>query len=78
MLALWLCAAGLGVMTPWQVPLGLCAGTVVLSSGVVFPTPAFHRLLMSRLDPQHRGAAAANFSVFVDLGLGGGPIMFGV
>ncbi len=77
-LALTLSAAGLAAMTLWRSPAGLLVGTAVLAGGVVFLTPAFYRMLMSRLGPEHRGAAAATFSVFVDLGLGGGPIVFGL
>ena len=45
---------------------------------MAFLTPAFYRVLMSRLPTGQRGTAAATFSIMVDLGLGGGPILFGL
>jgi predicted MFS family arabinose efflux permease len=50
----------------------------VLAVGIAFLTPAFYRVLMSRLPTGQSGTAAAAFSIMVDLGLGGGPILFGL
>ena len=76
-LALLLCGAGLVTMGTIRTTPGLFAGTVVLAVGGTLLTPAFFRLLMSRLPAHRRGAGAATFSVAVDLGLGGGPVLFG-
>lgn len=76
--ALAACAGGLTVMAVLTTPAGLVAGAAVLAVGVAFLTPAFFRLLMARLPAARRGTAAATFSVMVDLGLGGGPILFGL
>ncbi len=76
--ALALCGAGLVVMSAWRMPAGLIAGATVLAVGITFLTPAFFRIMMSRLPAGHRGAAAATFSIFVDLGLGGGPVVVGL
>ncbi|GIH08246.1 MFS transporter [Rhizocola hellebori] len=72
------CALGLGLMSLTDTSNGLIAGAVVLGVGVTFLTPAFYREMMSRLPASQHGAAAATFSIFVDLGLGGGPILFGL
>jgi MFS family permease len=76
-LALLLCGAGLVTMGTVRTTTGLFAGTVVLAVGGTLLTPAFFRLLMSRLPAHRRGAGAATFSIAVDLGLGGGPVLFG-
>jgi predicted MFS family arabinose efflux permease len=75
--SLVLCAAGLALMGTLRSAGALVAGAVVLALGVTFLTPAFFRLLVERAGPR-RGAAAAAFSMMVDLGLGGGPIVWGV
>jgi hypothetical protein len=63
-----------------RTPAGLIAGAAALGVGITFLTPAFYREMMSRLPASQHGAAAATFSIFVDLGLGGGggPILFGL
>jgi MFS family permease len=76
--ALALCAAGLAVMGFVANGPGLVTGAVVLAIGVAFLTPAFYRTIMSRVQPHERGSAAGTFSIFVDLGLGGGPMLLGL
>jgi predicted MFS family arabinose efflux permease len=76
-LALLLCGAGLVTMGAVRTTSGLFAGAVVLAVGATLLTPAFFRLLMSRLPVHRRGAGAATFGIAVDLGLGGGPVLFG-
>ncbi|NUT35764.1 MAG: MFS transporter [Hamadaea sp.] len=76
--ALTVCAAGLALLGLVRVPAGLVGGAAVLALGVTFLTPSFYREMMARLPANRRGAAAATFSIFVDLGLGLGPVMFGV
>ena len=76
-LALGLVALGLGLVSLLRVPAGLLLGAAVLGLGVTFLTPAFFRILMERLPVGQRGLAAATFSIMVDVGLGGGPIVYG-
>ncbi len=76
--ALAACATGLAVMSVLRTPMALVAGAAVLAVGTAFLTPAFYRVLMSRLPIGQRGTAAATFSVMIDVGLGGGPILFGL
>src|SRR5664279_3235556 len=63
--ALTACAAGLAVMSLLHTPIALIAGAVVLAVGMAFLTPAFYRVLMSRLPTGQRGTAAATFSIMV-------------
>jgi predicted MFS family arabinose efflux permease len=71
-------AAGLTVLAVWSAPIGAVAGSVLLAVGVTFSTPAFFSAIFSTAAPSERGAAAGTASVFMDLGLGGGPILLGV
>src|SRR4051812_1896498 len=43
-----------------------------------FLTPAVFAAIFSRVPPSQRGSAAGTASVFIDLGLGGGPIVLGL
>lgn len=76
--ALAACALGLATMSAWATPVGLFLGAAALAVGAAFLTPAFYRVLMTRIPPSQRGGGAATFSIMVDLGLGGGPIIFGL
>jgi MFS family permease len=76
--ALVLCAIGLAVTGFVANAPGLVGGAAILAVGVAFLTPAFYRMIMSRAEPHQRGGAAGTFSIFVDLGLGGGPILLGL
>lgn len=76
--ALTTCAAGLALLGLVRVPAGLVGGAAVLALGVTFLTPSFYREMMARLPASRRGTAAATFSIFVDLGLGLGPVLFGL
>jgi predicted MFS family arabinose efflux permease len=53
-------------------------GTAVLAVGVTFSTPAFFSAIFATAKPSERGAASGTASLFIDLGLGGGPIMLGI
>lgn len=70
-------AAGLTVTALWAAPLGLVVGAAAMAVGVAFSTPAFFAAIFSTAKPSERGAAAGTASAFIDLGLGGGPIMLG-
>lgn len=55
----------------------LMAGTAVMAVGVAFTTPAFFTAIVSTAAATERGAALGTASAFIDLALGGGPVIFG-
>jgi predicted MFS family arabinose efflux permease len=71
-------AAGLLVMATWTAPAGLLVGTSLLALGVTFSTPAFFSAVFATASPAERGAASGTASTFLDLGIGGGPVLLGV
>ncbi|HSE10232.1 MAG TPA: MFS transporter [Nocardioidaceae bacterium] len=75
--ALVVTALGLVVVGSLTTPAGLVAGTVVLAVGVAFITPAIFATVFTSVPASERGSAAATTSVFIDLGLGGGPMLLG-
>jgi predicted MFS family arabinose efflux permease len=75
--ALAIIAGGLSVLVVWSSPTGMLLGTVLLALGVTFSTPAFFSAIFATAGPTHRGAASATASIFMDLGLGAGPILLG-
>ncbi|HEX8870879.1 MAG TPA: MFS transporter [Lentzea sp.] len=60
------------------VPDTLLVGSVVLGVGVTFSTPAFFAAIFATAQPHQRGAASGTASAFIDIGLGGGPILLGL
>ncbi|MET9226421.1 MFS transporter [Lentzea sp. NPDC003310] len=72
-LALAVIAAGL-----FLTPVSLLAGSVVLALGVTFSTPAFFAAVFATAQPHQRGAASGTASAFLDVGIGGGPILLGL
>ena len=76
--ALVVIALGLGVTASWATPAGMIAGTALLALGVTFSTPAFFSAVFATAAPSQRGAASGTASAFLDLGLGGGPILLGL
>ncbi len=58
--------------------IGLVSAAVLLAMGVAFLTPATFVAIFASVPPSERGAAAATASIFIDLGLGGGPLMAGL
>ena len=70
-------AAGLTVIALWSTPTGMIIGTAAMAIGVTFSTPAFFTAIFATARPSERGAASGTASAFLDLGLGGGPIMMG-
>jgi predicted MFS family arabinose efflux permease len=76
--ALLLCAAGLTVTAALSNPPGLVTGAAILAIGISLLTPAFYRTIMSLVGRDQHGGAAGTFTLVVDLGLGGGPIVFGL
>ncbi|MGO4255526.1 MFS transporter [Marmoricola sp. RAF53] len=76
--ALGTIAAGLAVCATWTTPAGLLLGVAVAAVGVGFCTPAFFSAIFATASPDQRGAAAGTASIFLDLGLGVGPILLGL
>jgi len=75
--ALGITAAGFLLVGAVQTVIGLVAGTVVLAIGIAFLTPAIFAAVFNEASVSERGSAAATTSVFIDLGLSGGPMMVG-
>ena len=50
----------------------------LLAVGVTFSTPAFFTAAFATAAPSERGAASGTVSAFLDLGLGGGPMLLGL
>lgn len=69
---------GLAVAAVWTEPAGLVVAAAVAAVGVAFSTPAFFSAIFATARPAERGAAAGTASAFIDLGLGGGPILLGL
>ncbi len=69
---------GLLIMAVLPHPTGLLLGTAVSAVGVAFLTPAIFAMVFARVDPGERGSAAASLSIFIDVGLGGGPMLLGL
>lgn len=69
---------GLVVMGLIPTPIALLLGTAVTAVGAAFLTPAVFAAVFSRVEPAERGSAAATLSIFIDLGLGGGPMAVGL
>lgn len=74
-IALAVIATGL-VLT--ATPHTLIAGSIVIGAGVTFSTPAFVAAIFATAEPHQRGAASGTASAFIDIGLGGGPILLGL
>ena len=70
-------AIGLSVAALWAAPLGMVVGAAAMALGVAFSTPAFFSAIFATAKPSERGAASGTASAFIDLGLGGGPIILG-
>ncbi|MBA2769444.1 MAG: MFS transporter [Sporichthyaceae bacterium] len=77
-LALAAVAAGLVVAGAAQRPGVLIIGTVVMAVGVAFLTPAIFTAVFTAVPASERGSAAATTSIFIDLGLSGGPMVLGI
>jgi MFS family permease len=76
--ALGASGAGLVLMAVVPAAWSLFAGATLLGAGSAFLTPAVFAAIFSRVPPAQRGSAAGTASVFIDLGLGGGPVVLGV
>jgi predicted MFS family arabinose efflux permease len=76
--ALVIIAGGLLIMTGWSTPFGTVLGAAVLALGVTLSTPAFFSAIFATARPGERGAASGTASVFLDLAMGGGPMLLGL
>ena len=76
--ALSVTAVGLLVIAAASSPSGLAAGTVITGVGSALFTPAVFALVFRQVPPAERASAAATMSLFLDLGLGGGPVLLGL
>ena len=76
--ALGTMAAGLLVMATWSTPGGAVLGAAVMGVGITFSTPAFFTAIFATAAPSQRGAASGTASAFLDLGVGGGPLLLGL
>ena len=75
--ALVIIAAGLMIMALWTTPLGMVLGAAVFALGITLSTPAFFSAIFATARPDERGAASGTASVFLDLAMGGGPMLLG-
>lgn len=76
-MALVLCGLGQATLSLVRNPAGVVAGATILGLGITLLTPAFYRAVLANVPPALHGRGAGTFSVFVDLGLGGGPLLLG-
>ncbi|WP_298802117.1 MFS transporter [uncultured Pseudokineococcus sp.] len=77
-LALLLGSAGLALMAAVPSAAGLHAGAAVLAVGVALLTPSVYRLMVEAAPDAPSGTVAATFTVALDVGLGAGPLVFGL
>jgi len=75
--ALGIIGAGLIMTAVWATPVGIVTAALILGVGVAFSTPAYFTAIFTTTKPSERGAASGTASAFLDLGIGGGPIMLG-
>jgi predicted MFS family arabinose efflux permease len=76
--ALAIIGGGLMIMALWSAPIGMALGAAVMGFGVTLSTPAFFSAIFATAKPSERGAASGTASVFLDLGIAGGPILLGL
>jgi predicted MFS family arabinose efflux permease len=76
--ALAIISGGSLIMALWNAPAGLVLGSAVLALGVTLSTPAFFSAIFATATPGERGAASGTASLFLDLGMGGGPMLLGL
>lgn len=76
--SLAVCAVGLLVLATVPSAAGMLAGAAVLGVGVAFLTPAIFAAVFNSVPPHERGAASGTATLFLDLGLGGGPLLLGL
>jgi predicted MFS family arabinose efflux permease len=75
--ALVIIGGGLMIMALWTTPLGMVLGAAVFALGITLSTPAFFSAIFATARPAERGVASGTASVFLDLAMGGGPMLLG-
>lgn len=70
--------AGLVLLAAVPTVHALLVGAALLGIGTAFLTPAVFAAVFRSVPASQRGSAAGTTSVFVDLGLGGGPLLLGL
>ena len=75
--ALAMSATGMLLIGTFPSAAGLLAGAVACGVGSAFVTPAIFGLVFRTVPEAERGSAAASISLFLDLGLSGGPMLLG-
>lgn len=70
-------AAGLAVLGWWDTPAGAIVGALVLGTATAFMAPAVFAAVFGAVPAAERGSAGATTSLFIDLGLSGGPLAVG-
>jgi len=75
-----LAVSGIGLVIVAVVPAvwSLFVGAIGLGVGTAFLTPAVFAAIFRKVHSSQRGSAAGTASVFIDLGLSGGPIILGL
>ena len=76
--ALLAISLGLALAAVSATPTALLLGAALLGLGVAFSTPAFFSAIFATASPSQRGAASGTASAALDIGLGGGPVLFGL
>src|SRR4051812_41823611 len=73
-------ASGVGLVITAVVPAAwsLFVGATVLAVGPAFLPPAVFAAIFSHVPPSERGSAAGTASIFINLGLSGGPLLLGL
>ena len=76
--ALGATSAGLVSLGLARHPAGLIAAAVLIGLGTALLTPSIFALVFSRTPAHMRGSAAATTSIFIGLGVSGGPVFVGL
>lgn len=73
-------ATALAVITLGTIrhPVGLFTAAALLGLGTALLTPAIFAMVFAHTPIHLRGSAAATVSIFIDLGLSGGPVLIGL
>jgi predicted MFS family arabinose efflux permease len=76
--ALAIISGALMIMALWTAPIAMVLGAALFALGVTLSTPAFFSAIFATAKPSERGAASGTASVFLDLAIGGGPMVLGL
>jgi MFS family permease len=76
--ALGASAIGLVIIAVVPAAWGLFLGAMVVAVGTAFLAPAVFAAIFGHVPAAQRGSAAGTASIFIDLGLSGGPVLLGL